>query len=135
MSTRSVIATTTDKGTLKGVYCHFDGGIGHNGRILVNHYTSEEKVNELISNGGISSLDESIGQKHSFNNRPEGQTTFYHRDRGEPLEIYNWKTTKQLKEDMYDCEFFYVFLKGDWYVADNESKFRKVNSILNKEVY
>lgn len=136
MATRSVIATVTDQGTVKGVYCHWDGNIEHNGRILVDNYTTEEKVEALISNGSISSLDETVGYKHSFDERPEGQTTFYHRDRGDALVIHEWDSVNKMTEDMYDCEFFYLFVANeDWYVAKGNDKFRLVSSILNKEVY
>lgn len=39
MSTRSTIAIENANGTIKKVYCHFDGYIEHNGKILAEHYS------------------------------------------------------------------------------------------------
>ena len=131
MSTRSTIAIF-ENGTINGVYCHFDGYFSGVGATLNEHYTNEEKVRELISQGGISTLEASIGQEHSFNDRPEGQTTFYHRDRGELLRVHTWVSAEKMQEDMYDCEFFYLFLDGVWCGAKGNDKFQPLTSLLNE---
>jgi hypothetical protein len=133
MGTRSVIAIQT-KDEIRGVYCHWDGYIEGVGKTLFNHYTTAEQVMELVSHGGISSLGEIIGTKHNFNELVEGQTTFYSRDRGEPVEVFNWDNIDELKEQMYGCEFFYIFVEDEWLVAENETGFVKLSSILIKEV-
>lgn len=38
MSTRSTIAYENADGTIKKVYCHYDGYVRHNGKILAEHY-------------------------------------------------------------------------------------------------
>ena len=60
MSTRSVIAVAGN-GKVEGVYCHFDGYFSGVGATLNERYNTEEQVQELISHGGISSLEETIG--------------------------------------------------------------------------
>lgn len=58
MSTRSYIAMKTSEATYKGVYCHYDGYLDYNGVMLLEHYNSKERVEELLSYGNISSLRE-----------------------------------------------------------------------------
>jgi hypothetical protein len=48
MSTRSTISIENEDGSIDKVYCHFDGYLEHNGRILLNHYKTEPEVRELI---------------------------------------------------------------------------------------
>lgn len=60
MGTRSTINIKTEDGRYKGIYCHWDGYVSHNGRILVNYYTTTEQVEALIALGNISSLGETI---------------------------------------------------------------------------
>jgi len=55
MGTRSTIAIRNTDGTFEAIYCHWDGYLSHNGRILEENYTTEEKVRELIALGDISS--------------------------------------------------------------------------------
>ena len=65
MATRSVISKIDKKvsnGEITAVYCHSDGYLNWNGKILNEHYTSGNKVDELLSNGGISILNENIGK-------------------------------------------------------------------------
>ena len=54
MATRSTIGVLNTDGSVTAVYCHWDGYPEHNGKILIENYTTEEKVRELISFGSIS---------------------------------------------------------------------------------
>jgi hypothetical protein len=120
MGTRSFIAMKTPLG-FKGVYCHWDGYLEHVGRILRDHYADPAKIAELIDHGDISSLDAKIGSTHDFHDRPEGQTTFYGRDRGE--NDCGPKSRKTLRAIMAyasrcGCEYFYLFANGRWRYAE-----------------
>jgi hypothetical protein len=66
MATRSTIAIQNADGSVTGIYCHWDGYFGHNGRILQEHYNTEERVRELLALGHLSSLGEELGEKHPF---------------------------------------------------------------------
>lgn len=129
MSTRSVIAKKTEDGFV-GVYCHSDGYISYNGKILFENYSDETKLDKLISQGSISSLRPRIGTKHSFNDRPENESTFYHRDRGERLVIHTWKTLYQMICSMGDCEYFYVWNDGEWVVSNGDESFKKLSELV-----
>ena len=59
MGTRSTIAIEKD-GKVKAMYCHWDGYLEYNGRMLFDYYNSEEKAEALVNNGYASSLQETI---------------------------------------------------------------------------
>ena len=60
MSTRSYITMKTGDDTYRGVYCHYDGYLEYNGRMLLEHYNTQERVERLLSLGCISSLKEKL---------------------------------------------------------------------------
>jgi len=87
MATRSRIAQEQPDGTVKSIYCHWDGYPSNNGRILLEHYQDPQKVAALISLGALSYLSKEVapqeGQDHDFESPASGVTVAYHRDRGE----------------------------------------------------
>jgi hypothetical protein len=48
MNTCSTIALEYADGSIKQIYCHWDGYVSHNGRILHDHYDTPEKAAELM---------------------------------------------------------------------------------------
>lgn len=108
----------------KTIYCHWDGYPTNNGAILLEHYTTADKVNELISLGDISSLRENVApsetQEHSFDKPLNDVVIAYHRDRGEELSIDTAYTKKGIKGQEYD----YLFEDGVWKVrSSNKGNF------------
>jgi hypothetical protein len=96
MGTRSTIALEYADGTVDQVYCHWDGYLDHNGRILQEHYSDPFKLRNLMDLGDMSSLRAEIGVQHKFSpfdqvelsidefeKKHGGECTFYGRDRGE----------------------------------------------------
>jgi len=121
MGTRSTIARKVP-GTeqYESVYCHWDGYLDNNGKLLDAHYRDPAKVAELISLGDLSSLRENIGVlAHSFDKPPDNlqDCTFYHRDRNEQWENVKPKlcTFGELLELARNqaAEYLYVFGGGD----------------------
>ena len=114
MATRSVIAKLDDRG-IQAIYCHNDGYLSNNGKILDQHYANEVKVDNLIAQGDIISLKDTIED-----------TIFYHRDRGEDnKEAVNLNNETKLLEHAFescDAEVVYMFAYGSWYVYDNSNK-------------
>ena len=49
-----------EDGSVKSIYCHFDGYPSHNGRILNESFKDHDKVKSLIDLGDISFLREEI---------------------------------------------------------------------------
>tara|TARA_R110000803_G_scaffold40444_1_gene87174 strand:- start:338 stop:769 length:432 start_codon:yes stop_codon:yes gene_type:complete len=123
MATRSVIARIEATGvggaddTIKAVYCHSDGYLSNNGKILDQHYRDEDKVDELLAGGDMSSLKDTIKD-----------TIFYHRDKKESYERVKASTLKNETDliehafSYYDAELLYMFAYGTWYVYDNSNK-------------
>jgi hypothetical protein len=92
MATRSTIAKVEKDGSITAIYCHWDGYPSHNGKLLLDFYNEEGEVDLLLSNGSLSILGKSVGEKHDFDSHlGEHRATclYYHRDRGE-----EWEHTK-----------------------------------------
>ena len=132
MTTRSVIAKLDSKG-IKAVYCHNDGYLKYNGKLLSTHYTNENKVDKLLAEGDISSLGREIGIKTDFNSScyHKGddfnyQCKFYARDRGEKgTEAQEFKDDIALLDSdlvsIVSNGFVYLYAYGTWYVYDNQT--------------
>ena len=120
MATRSTISIK-ENGKIRSIYCHWDGYPTNNGRILFNHYTTADKVNELINLGQVSILKENVNPdpkgSHSFDNRQENVVVAYHRDRGEPLVIEEYTNPKEIIGE----EFDYLFIDGVWKVRSEKN--------------
>ena len=122
MATRSRIGVMLDDGTIKQVYCHWDGYVGGVGLTLIENYDSIELAKELINLGDISSLGFKIStdEPHSFNNPVNGVTVFYGRDRGDAgtqpfiLSMDEWMSVAYSS-----CiDFYYLYSGGQWWVYD-----------------
>ena len=113
MATRSVIAKLDDRG-IQAIYCHNDGYLSNNGKILDQHYRDEDNINQLLAEGDCSSLKDTISD-----------TIFYARDRGEDnKEAVTLKDETELLEHAFqqcDAEVVYMFAYGTWYVYDNST--------------
>lgn len=138
MATRSTIAMEFPNGTVKQVYCHYDGYLENNGRILDLYYNDNTKVAVLLELGALSILAPEIGQKRpfenpfrygtddfkKFNDQFKNTCLFYGRDRGE--EDVGPKTFTSFEDyvrnHQYE-EFEYIKrLDGNWYVCYRDSK-------------
>lgn len=56
MGTRSNIGMKQEDGTIKAIYCHWDGYPEHVGATLAKYYKTPEMVEALLNLGDISSL-------------------------------------------------------------------------------
>jgi hypothetical protein len=120
MGTHSRIAIRNEDGTFDSIYCHWDGYPNHVGVILRDHYTSPDKVRELIALGDLSSLGKEIGERHAFGAHDGGACTFYGRDRGEEgVAAVNSPDMDALRDLTQDCggEWLYVFNGHGWACA------------------
>lgn len=132
MGTRSTISLEFADGTVGQVYCHWDGYLSNNGKILLNSYTDPYKVRDLIDNGDMSSLGAEVGVRHPFENtasfgtiayqdfkeRYGNMTTFYGRDRGEEgVDARYFKDFTDYEQNHQYEEFEYILrTDGHWYV-------------------
>jgi len=118
MATRSRIAIETESGTVKSIYCHWDGYVNGVGKTLFNHY-DREKLEKLIELGDISSLGESTKD-----------TVAYCRDRGEDFHSTDYLNIEGLFENCFRSgeEYTYYLNKdGVWmlYTLQNTVKILK----------
>ena len=126
MGTRSTIAIQNADGTVTGIYCHWDGYLSHNGRILNEFYTDEAQVRELLALGDLSSLGANIGEQHDFNaadtatTLAETRCTAYGRDRGErDVDARVFNSYADLIENAGQ-EYDYLFVPGTGWRVDGE---------------
>ena len=126
MSTRSNIAIQLKDDKVKFIYCHFDGYLEHNGAILVEHYNTREKVEELLKLGHLSSLKAKINpdplRPHDFRNSQEDVCVAYSRDRGDKQQNARETTLNEMFENDW-IEYFYIFtLDNKWIYYDYNLK-------------
>lgn len=119
MATRSRIGIQDENGTIRSIYCHFDGYPDGVGATLIDHYSNRQKLNMLINLGDISKLGENVAtmDEHSFNKPKEGITVAYHRDRGEPLT--RARVDSSLEEFHVSELYGYVYTLEDKWVTFN----------------
>ena len=141
MGTRSTIALEYADGTVHQVYCHWDGYLEHNGKILQEYYSNPFILRDLIDLGDISSLRPTVGTKHAFSRLEvpmDGEaydklygdmTTFYGRDRGETgtgAKKFASYEDYLLNHQYEEFEYILRSVHGQavWFVADHSEDFK-----------
>ena len=124
MSTRSWIGIKQKDQSLNLVYCHYDGYIEHNGLLLQNHYQTIDKIKQLIKNGSIRILNETVESTEYFDEQ----------------NFIQYKSIDDLKQDMMTnkhlivIEYFYYFDEevNTWFVGeiDYDSDFNPKQAIF-----
>lgn len=136
MATRSTIAYEDVNGIVTKIYCHWDGYLENNGKILQEHYQDIEKIDQLMRLGDLSILDREVGEKQDFNNRNRdaGWCLAYGRDRGETdcePKVYN-DFQEYLDQSQME-EYNYIFRNGTWFVSAYGNEFRALDEALKME--
>lgn len=143
MSTRSFIAKQIGDDKYLTIYCHCDGYLSYNGAMLIDHYNSEEKVDELLKLGNLSSLCKKLNpdpsKPHSFDydERQKDVTIAYGRDRGDKNIEARTLTMEQLDDPNNWTEYVYIFNKDDgwkyFHSGQSEKGLRNIEEDLKKE--
>lgn len=157
MSTRSYIGKQ-EGDTVRFIHCHWDGYPSYNGKILLNHYQDENKVNQLLELGNLSHLGKEIGNKKTMiapktledwdvlaqeEEDRKNQCISYSRDNDEPIENVGAKTITfkyiiervTRKNDSWDewgGEWFYLWKNGKWFVSKIASYYNFIFVPLSK---
>ena len=148
MGTRSTIALEFADGTVEQVYCHWDGYLAYNGKILAEHYSNPFVLRDLIDLGDISSLKSTVGTKHAFSHFDTTldqkaydflygeMTTFYGRDRGETgADKKKFLDFQDFMVRFQHEEYAYILRKdGNWYVKQYDNEFELLAPALAKEL-
>ena len=123
MGTTSSIAIEQADGSVLSVYCHWDGDLSWNGRVLKEFYNTPERTLELIQLGNLSSLDKNISAEqgvHTFDNPQPGVCVFYGRDRGEADQDPElFASYAEYIENETAQNYNYIMRNGEWYVDRN----------------
>ena len=110
MGTRSTIALEFADGTVEQVYCHWDGYLSNNGKILAEHYMDPFKVKALVALGGFSSLESTV----------EATAEQAYTRRGESCDIAKFKDfqeyTREAQFEEYDYILRNVNGQATWFV-------------------
>ena len=105
MATRSTIALEYADGTVGQIYCHWDGYLEHNGKILLNAYTDPFEVRELLDNGDMSTLSETVDGCE------------FYKERGEDCPQRMFKDYADYRKNGQFEEYNYILRRdGKWYV-------------------
>jgi hypothetical protein len=151
MATRSTIALEFADGTVQQVYCHWDGYLAHNGKMLQEYYSNPFTLRDLIDLGDLSSLRPTIGTKHAFSQfelraeevagfklLTEDMCTFYGRDRGEELKIRKFANFADYVANHQYEEYEYILRSvngvATWFVSDHGQPYTLLLEALIKEI-
>jgi len=140
MATRSIISIKLENDEYKAIYCHHDGYLTHNGALLLDHYNTREKVEELLKLGDLSCLAKKIKpnpkKPHSFefDQRQDDVVVAYGRDRGESGTEAKILSLKEMFEESW-IDYYYIFtFENEWkYYDGNKRELRDVKEDLDKE--
>ena len=101
MATRSTIGIKSEDGTIKAIYCHWDGYPEGVGAGLVQFYNSKAQAEALIALGGFSSLMETLEKTKAgaYNTASDSARTFT--GEGDWFENFNAGE-----------EYFYLYTEG-----------------------
>ncbi len=121
MSTNSTISVKIGN-KIKSIYCHWDGYLSHNGKILLENYNSQEQAEKLIKLGDLSVLAPSPDKPegHTYENPVEGYCIAYGRDRKE--KNTKARTYKDIMEFEDKQEYNYYWDGNKWNVNDGSDK-------------
>ena len=134
MGTRCDIIVEHTNGKWKRIYCHWDGYIEGVGAMLLEYYNTQERAEEVVVFGDMSSLRENCNKPigHTFDNPVKGYTIYYGRDRNEV------KTLGKIGETLSEVwpesdtwtEFTYVWKLGEgWLVGDPDEGSQTLKSL------
>tara|TARA_R100001224_G_scaffold64453_1_gene38600 strand:- start:632 stop:1117 length:486 start_codon:yes stop_codon:yes gene_type:complete len=111
MSTRSNIVLLRENGSCSAVYCHYDGYLEHNGKMLLDNYSSTEDVRVLVAMGNIRSLKPTLDEmvKEEYAEEPRNYNNLRH---------------YMSEVDTLFIEFIYLWSEEDesWWVSRSVSK-------------
>lgn len=136
MATRSTIAVIMPDKTVQQVYCHWDGYVSHNGRILTESYNTFEAAAALVALGDISVLTGRITPigPHSFDKPEDGTTIYYGRDRGETgCDVRVFRDIKVFSKECQEEEFNYLFDNGRWLVSEEGREYEEVEAVMAED--
>jgi hypothetical protein len=121
MGTRSNIGIVNEDDSITAIYCHWDGFLSYNGKMLLQHYTSVDIVNQLMNLGDLSSLNEKLypddSKPHTFQNAQDDVCVAYGRERNESdVDCKTFINIDEFEKFAIGsgADYQYLFKNGKW---------------------
>ena len=125
MSTPATVSIV-ENGKVRTIYNHWDGYPSNLGAMLFENYNHIPKIKSLINNGGASYIDKRVepskNSGHNFNDPEKEVCVFYHRVRGDDLEVYEHDTVVKMLNEIGQSHN-YIFQDGKWYYCHEYNLF------------
>jgi hypothetical protein len=124
MATRSAIGYKLPTGEVRGIYCHWDGYVENNGKLLQENYQAAYKIAQMVELGDMSGLAAEIAD-----------CTYYGRDRGETdvgTQTYN-DVDDFVTHYADGVQYMYLWNGNEWIVTNGNLKFDRVEDLLELE--
>lgn len=144
MSTRSFIGMAQPDGSIKSIYCHFDGYPTGVGETLCKFYSDPASIQNLLNLGNLSSLKQNLNppknSTHSFSSPMENVCVAYGRDRGEANQeasVFLDRQTFQTSGKESWADYVYLFDQNEWLIWPTNSKldFKPLSQVLEVETF
>ena len=124
MATRSAIGYKLPTGEVRGIYCHWDGYVENNGKLLQENYQAAYKIAQMVELGDMSALAAEVAE-----------CTYYGRDRGETdvgTQTYN-DVDEFVTHYADGVQYMYLWNGNEWIVTEGDLKFDRVEDLLELE--
>ena len=149
MSTHANIALLKPNGDIQSIYCHYDGYPQYVGKILHEHYNNQERVEQLIALGNISSLGEKLEPselENKYKHRYSNEFALLSEDEKERLSNDAKFHTRRIvlgseptenKSLNHLCleEYIYIFTPKGWYMVRTSDPFAITNQEITRLTY
>lgn len=140
MSTHSRIACQHPDGSIKSIYCHYDGYPSHNGKLLIEYWNNHEKAEALMSLGNLVMLGKTLGERLDHEKIEADLRSNACKAYGRDKEKNGQDAISHPNIDkLIQCYETYVYLYTDnrWYIfcdyEDQKGEWRELIDVLNED--
>ena len=123
MSTNFNLARLNENGSVDYIYVHWNGSPEDMIPVFLRGEYDASKINTVIEHGFASAIYENLGEQHDFDDHrlslDNKWCVFYHRDRGDELEILHKEDFSKFVEEMsgdIHIEYCYLLLPDGRFV-------------------
>jgi len=125
MGTASMIGIYNKDGSVTATYCHYDGYLAYNGRLLVESYNTPERAAAVAKSGYLSSLSADLD-----NDLKEA----VHKE--SPIEYNSVETFLRNGDNYAGADYLYLFDGESWFytgtqIRRKDRRFEEVEINLN----
>ena len=110
MGTSSMIGYIKEDGTVATTYCHYDGYVEYNGRLLLDSFNTPEKAKEVAETGYLSGLKADLEVSKS---------EAVHKE--EPSVYLTPKLFIENGDITHGAQYLYLYDGEDWLITSTEN--------------